>query len=397
LAAYLPPMRIFVHDFAGHPFQVQLSRELARRGHTVRHAYCASLTTTPQATLEASPGDPASFSVRPISLGEPLQKGSLVTRWRQERRYGRLAAAEVEAFRPEVVLSANTPLDAQGALAQASRRVGARDVLWVQDLLGVASARLLRARIPVLGRIVGAYYERMEAGQLRSADALILITEDFRGAVPAIATHPEAHVIPNWAPLDALPPRPRGNAWAEEQGLGERVRFVYSGTLGMKHNPALLAALARALPEADVVVISQGAGADWLRTHAPGLSNLRLLPFQPFDRLPEVLGAADVLVAVLEPDAGVFSVPSKVLTQLCAGRPQLLAVPLENLAARIVAEAEAGLVVAPDEDRGFVEAAARLAADPALRQQQGERDRAYAERTFDLTAIADRFEAILRA
>src|SRR5690606_16872473 len=26
-------MRILVHDFAGHPFQVQLSRSLARRGH----------------------------------------------------------------------------------------------------------------------------------------------------------------------------------------------------------------------------------------------------------------------------------------------------------------------------------------------------------------------------
>jgi len=30
-------MRIGIHDFSGHPFQVQLSRELASRGHEVVH------------------------------------------------------------------------------------------------------------------------------------------------------------------------------------------------------------------------------------------------------------------------------------------------------------------------------------------------------------------------
>ncbi len=31
-------MRILVHDYSGHPFQAQLSRELARRGHDVVHS-----------------------------------------------------------------------------------------------------------------------------------------------------------------------------------------------------------------------------------------------------------------------------------------------------------------------------------------------------------------------
>ena len=35
-------MKIIVHDYAGHPFQVQLSRRLASRGHEVLHLYCAS-------------------------------------------------------------------------------------------------------------------------------------------------------------------------------------------------------------------------------------------------------------------------------------------------------------------------------------------------------------------
>lgn len=39
------PLRILVHDFAGHPFQIDLSRALARRGHVVRHVYCESYTS----------------------------------------------------------------------------------------------------------------------------------------------------------------------------------------------------------------------------------------------------------------------------------------------------------------------------------------------------------------
>ncbi len=351
--------------------------------------------TTPQAALAPQPDDPEGFSVAPISLGEPLNKADFLKRWRQERRYGRLAAAELRGFRPEAVLSANAPLDAQGRLLRAAHGVGARFAFWVQDLIGLASARLLRERVPVVGGLVGERYRRMEAAQLRASDALVLITDDFRAAVPAIARHPAAHVIPNWAPLEAVPTHPRDNPWAREQGLGDRVRFVYSGTLGLKHNPALLAALARRLPEAELVVVSQGAGADWLREHAGKTPNLRLLPFQPFERLPEVLGAADVLVAVLEPEAGVFSVPSKVLTYLCAGRALLLAVPPENLAARIVDGEGAGLVVPPDDEAAFLDAAEHLAGDGALRGRMGEAARRYAEAHFDIARIADRFEAVL--
>ena len=76
--------------------------------------------------------------------------------------------------------------------------------------------------------------------------------------------------------------------------------------------------------------------------------------------LPDVLGSADVLVAILEADAGVFSVPSKVLSYFCAGRPVLLAVPRENLAAKIVVESGAGLVVEPSDVAGFCRAAQQL-------------------------------------
>jgi glycosyltransferase involved in cell wall biosynthesis len=110
-----------------------------------------------------------------------------------------------------------------------------------------------------------------------------------------------------------------------------------------------------------------------------------------------VLGSADVLVAILEADAGVFSVPSKVLSYLCAGRSVLLAVPKENLAARIVLQCGAGPVVEPTDIRGFCAEAQHLIDSPTIREQNGCAARHYAETHFDIRRIADRFEEILRA
>ena len=69
-----------------------------------------------------------------------------------------------------------------------------------------------------------------------------------------------------------------------------------------------------------MVVVAQGAGMKLLEDAKAKrrLDSLRLLPLQPIARFPEVLAAGDVLVAVIEADAGTYSVPSKVQSYLCA-------------------------------------------------------------------------------
>ena len=113
---------------------------------------------------------------------------------------------------------------------------------------------------------------------------------------------------------------------------------------------------------------------------------------------PDVLGAADVLVALLESDAGRFSVPSKVLNYLCGGRPVLLSAPTDNLSARLVEEAGAGVCAPAGNREAFLRAAHRLRHEPQLCAQFGGAGRGYAETTFNISAIADRFEStIVRA
>ena len=398
-------MRIYLHDYAGHPFQVQLARALVARGHVVCHGYSAT-NVTPHGALARRADDAAGFEPDPIVVDRPVDKNArslrgFFHRRGAERLYGRRLVAHVEAFGPDVVLAANTPLDALGPLQAWCAAHGVRLVNWLQDLISLAAYRLLAKKLPGVGAVAGRHYLRVERRLLRRCDAVVMVTEDFRPilrdwGVPSR----RLHVIENWAPLEEVPLRPKRNAWSEAHGLAEARVLLYSGTLGMKHNPALLLGLAerwQSDPGVRVVVVTEGAGADWLaeRKVERGLGNLVLLPYQPFEALPDVLATADLLVAVLEPEAGVFSVPSKVLTYLCAGRPLLLAVPPMNLAARIVKRIGAGVVVPPTAPTAFVYEAARWLADDARRAEAGRRARAYAEVSFDIARITDRFEAIL--
>lgn len=396
-------MKILLHDYAGHPFQVQLSRQLAEEGNEVLHAYAGALQT-PRGELAKSESDPAGFDSIEVPMDEDYAKHKYSFRKRRsmELNYGRRAAELVHDWKPDVVLSSNTPTEPQSAILKACQSDDARFVFWCQDFYSIAVDKLVRKKLPGIGRFIGAYYKSLERRQLKRADHVVAITEDFKPImVDEFDTDPDkVSVIPNWAPIESLPVLPKDNDWAAEQGLTDKFVYLYTGTLGMKHNPELLLEVAkkyRGNDDVRVVVVSEGIGANWLKEQRDplGLENLILLPYQPFARLPEVLATGDVLTGVLEEDAGVFSVPSKVLTYLCAGRPILLAVPEVNLAARIIAEENAGLTVPPSDTAAYVAAAERLFEEPLLAAQAADHARIYAEKTFNISEIAVKFRNII--
>ena len=393
-------MRIMVHDYGGYSFPIQLSRSLSERGHDVLHVFSKSVLS-PQGSLQRKKGDPDNLSFKGITLSSVIDKQSYMKRRKQEIEYGRLLAEEVKVWKPDVVLSGNTPLDTQKLLMKQCRMMGTRFIFWIQDLYGVAVDRILRKKLPVVGRMIGSYYVNLERALLRKSKDIILITEDFKQQMKTWKLREDnLHVIENWAPLEDLPLRKKQNDWAIKHGLDRSKCIIYSGTLGMKHNPSLLLDLSvrfREQRDVKIVIVSEGAGADWLKEQKKqmGLDNLIILGFQPFDEVANVLGTADLLIAVLEPEAGAFSVPSKVLTYHCAGKPMLLSVPGTNLAAKIVTRQGSGMVVEPDETEEFVKRAELLIRDDMALKKMGRNARAYAEEAFDIKRITDKFESVI--
>src|SRR5258707_159501 len=133
-------MRILVHDYSGHPFQVQLSRALARRGHDVLHVHCSSYATGKGAVDEGS-DDPDGL---------------------------------------RVVLSSNDPLFAKARAARWCRRTRTPWVFWLQDIYSHAMSAYARSRLGVAGAPVGAVFHAIERRLLREASGVVAITDDFR-------------------------------------------------------------------------------------------------------------------------------------------------------------------------------------------------------------------------
>ena len=392
-------MRLVTHDFAGHPFPVQLSRALARRGHRVHHLHCGSLVGA-KGDIRPRQDDASGLTIEGVGGGRRMAKGNLVRRLAMENAYGRRAAARIAEVKPEAVLCANTPLNAMRWILPACRRRGTGFVNWLQDLDGAAAADILPGAVPLLGRLAARRHLALERSLLRGSDHIVAITGDFgdhleRSGVPGEAWT----VIHNWAPLDELPPRPRRNPWAERHGLALGRNVIYTGNLGFKHNPGLLLDLARNLPDRNtrLIVVSEGIGADWLATRkrALGLDGLVLLPFQPYAELADVMATADVLLGVLEPQTRPYCVPSKVLSYCCAGRAIVLSADADNLASRIVAGHGCGRVVPAGDGSAVIEAVSDLLLDDGMRDACARRARQYAEASFDIGSITSRFEDIL--
>jgi len=352
--------------------------------------------------VERFPDDPPGLSFETCAMRGKFKRYSVFGRVRQEIAYGLQAGRAIEARSPEVAILSNIPLLANVLVARRLRHKGIAMIFWHQDIYSEAIGVAARRRLPVIGGLAARVAEAVERTIARWSAAVVPISPTFLDKLTSWGVAEKATVVPNWAPVGELPLRPRHNAWSERMGLAQVPVVLYSGTLGLKHDPSILAAMVEELavhrPEARVVVISEGQGRDWLENwrRENRAQNLVLLDYQPYTDLPEVLATGDILVAILEPDASKYSVPSKVLTYLCSGRPVVGVMPEDNSVAVVLRESGAGLVVDPRERGRIGATVASLLADDALRERLGCAGRRYAEAEFSPEGAADRFEDVIR-
>jgi len=237
-------MRIFIHDFAGHPFPIQLSRELARRGHSVTHAYAEGLPG-PKGKLKPNDSDPSRLKIRGVKLSSQFRKYSPVRRLWTQHAYARSLCALIREERPDVVLSGNTPIDVQASVLSFCARQEISFVHWVQDVYFLALEFLLRPKLGPFAQMAVFPFRELEKKVVMGSDSVVVIAPGFRKLLSewGLADR-NITVIENWAPLDEVKLFPRSNPWGRGQNFGDEPVFLYSGTLSMPVTVTAMLAMA---------------------------------------------------------------------------------------------------------------------------------------------------------
>jgi colanic acid biosynthesis glycosyl transferase WcaI len=250
----------------------------------------------------------------------------------------------------------------------------------------------------VTGRRVLALARRLERVTYRRARAVTVLSSDLAANVAAkLPDHlrHRVHVIPNFVDTEAITPADRVTPYRRELGLGEEPVVMYAGNVGLSQPFDLMVQAARRLPDVAFVINGDGAAAASLDEVASTVPNLYRVGYQPPERLPEVLATGDLHVVILKAGLGAVSVPSKTYSVLAAARPVVAAIDPDTEVPRLLARADAGLAVPPDDVEAFVAAVTELLADSGRRRAMGERGRALVMAIASPSAVGVAYERLI--
>jgi colanic acid biosynthesis glycosyl transferase WcaI len=289
---------------------------------------------------------------------------------------------------------------------------GAHFVNWLQDIFPeVADALNVGGR---LGRLAFRAVRSLRNWSLRSAKTNVVVGEGMAAVLQAQGIGRERiRVIPNWSDGTLIVPIESKQNALRKCWVPDGCFVVgYAGNLGRAHDVDTIietisllqqrAAKSRANDiSQQIMFVFIGGGAQRAKLEREvlqrGLTNVRIHPYQPRERLAETLGSADVHLVSLNPKLEGLIVPSKFYGITAAGRPTLFIGAPDGEIARLVDEFECGFTVAPGDGKGLVDRILLLAEDPELRATLGAHARAAFEKHWDQRLAVEKWEEVLKA
>jgi glycosyltransferase involved in cell wall biosynthesis len=306
------------------------------------------------------------------------------TRWDKSFPLGRIinqasffASATLASRRlepPDVVVSLTDPPFLGLLGAHLKRRFGAPFVYYCEDLYPDVATAVDMAPGPLADA-----FERVQARILSSADRIVALSDDMAARLAAKgAAGPHVSIVRNWADTHALRPIKGDNPFRKQWGLDDRFVVMYSGNFGYVWDlDVVLDAAAALRDQSRIAFVLVGDGSTRGRVEArlrrDGLSNVRLLPYQPRERLSESLGAADLHLVPMRPGVYGTVVPSKIYGILAAGKPIAASAEPESEAARVVRTHRCGWHARPGDKGSLVEMIRSALRSPEQLQAMGAR------------------------
>lgn len=251
---------------------------------------------------------------------------------------------------------------------------------WCQDLYPDV--------LPALGmRLPGfmmSILKTISRWSMRHADKVVAIGRCMADRLARDGFSPQQiALIPNWPDAELMQESARlARAYAPEadtQALaydeiangyrshedqikhGPKFRVLYAGNIGRLHPLETVLQAAELLqephPEIEFVFVGDGPRNDDLARERDrrNLDNIRLLPYQPAAKLPDLMASGDVHLVSLRGSAAGMAVPVKLYAAIAVQRPCIFIGPQESETAMTLRAFNAGSVVEQGDSQGLAE------------------------------------------
>jgi len=292
-------------------------------------------------------------------------------------------------WRPDVVMTVAPAFVCAPVGWLTARLCGAKAWLHIQDFEVDVAFQMGLLKGKLLQRLVLA----SERWLLRRFDVVSTISRKMMERLNKKGVAPDkVSFFPNWVDIDHVHPLAKPSSYRAELGIApDAIVILYSGSLGNKQGLMVIPEAARRLVQVLTVVFvvcGDGVMKPELEAAAKELPNLKLLPLQPFARLSELLGLADIHLLTQSADAEDLVLPSKLTGMLASGRPVIATCRAGTEIAVVVQHC--GLVAAPGDGAALALAILQLINDVASRLRLGTQARAYAEANLSRDSVLGR-------
>ncbi len=401
-------MRILIYSYNYHPepigiapLMTDLAEGLTHRGHEVR--VLTAMPWYPQG--EIYPEYRGKLFCTEERNGVKIQRcyiWSRIERNVRNRALMELSFMSLSFFQglgwsPDIILLTVPGLPVCVPAAMLSKLYGKPVILNLQDILPDAAVHVGLISNPKLISIL----EELEKFAYQTATKITVIADGFSKHIQEKGVPKEKIVeIPNWVDIDFIKPLCRENNYLRrEYGLEGKFVVMYSGNIALTQPLETAIAAAKLLEDKqDIVIVIVGEKKALKRLEKIrqqyNVDNVLLVPFQPREKLPQMLAAADVGLAIQKKNVIHFNMPSKIQVLLASGRPIIASVPLRGTAARAIERSGGGLVIPPEDSEALAKAIEQLYSAPHQVKALGARGRQFAETEYGYELALDRYEQL---
>jgi len=292
-------------------------------------------------------------------------------------------------WRPNVVMVIAPAIVCVPAGLMVARLTGAKSCLHIQDFevdvafqMGLLKSPLLQRMVLLTEGCLLRGFDQVSSISSRMLDRL------FQKGVKEY----QVRFFPNWVDISHIYPLLSPSDYRKTLGIKPDTKVVlFSGTMGGKQGLMVIPEAAKKLAHRqDVIFVVCGDGVikPQLEAASIGLSNIKFLPLQPFERLGQLLGLADIHLLPQSPEAADLVLPSKLSGMLASGRAVIASCLANTEIANVVAQC--GLVVTPQDAEALAKAVEQLLDDDEARLQFGEQARLYAEENLAIDSVLGR-------